>query len=54
MIRQLVQGNEICARTMREAALEAEERKDVKTHDLLTERIGQHEENVWMLSAMLA
>jgi len=54
MVQQLAEDNEVCARTMREAALEAEKVEDIKTHDLLTDRVGQHEENAWMLRALLA
>lgn len=54
MVQQLAQDNEVCARTMRAAALEAEKVDDVFTHDMLTARIGQHEENTWMLRALLA
>lgn len=53
MIEQLVDDNETCARIMREAVVEAERVSDVKTADLLTDRIGQHEQNSWMLRAML-
>ena len=54
MIQGLIGGNEMCAKSLREAALQADEAGDVKTADLLTERIGQHEENAWMLRAMLS
>lgn len=54
MLGQLADDNETCARSMREAAMEAEDIGDIMTHDLLTARIGKHEENVWMLRAMLA
>jgi starvation-inducible DNA-binding protein len=54
MIRLLVAGNEHCAKTLREAVKSAEEFEDVRTADLLTARIGQHEENSWMLRAMLS
>lgn len=54
MIEQLAQGHEICARKLRTAAQEADKVGDIKTADLLTERIGEHEESVWMLKAMLA
>lgn len=54
MVQQLAQDNEICARYMREAALEADKVDDIFTHDMLTARIGQHEENTWMLRALLA
>lgn len=53
MIKQLAEGNEICARRLRQAASEAEAVEDIRTADLLTERVGQHEENVWMLKALL-
>ncbi len=54
MIEQLVEGNEVCSRSLREAVKAASDADDVKTADLLTDRIGQHEQNVWMLRAMLA
>jgi starvation-inducible DNA-binding protein len=54
MIRQLIAGNEHCAKTLRAGVKSAEECEDVKTADLLTERIGQHEENSWMLRSILA
>ncbi|MBI4697223.1 MAG: DNA starvation/stationary phase protection protein [Gammaproteobacteria bacterium] len=54
MVEQLADGNEICCRSLRAAVRAAAEADDVKTADLLTDRIGQHEQNVWMLRAMLA
>lgn len=54
MIAQLTDGNEKCARQLRIAVAKAEEYDDVKTADLLTERVGQHEENAWMLRSLLA
>jgi starvation-inducible DNA-binding protein len=54
MIRLLISGNEACAKSLRKAVGRAEECDDVKTADLLTERIGQHEENTWMLRSILA
>ncbi len=54
MIKQLVRDNEICCRNLREAAEEAENLKDMNTADLLIERIGQHEENIWMLRSVLS
>ncbi len=53
MIKQLVEGNEICARKLRKAAEVADEARDIRTADLLTERVGQHEENVWMLGSLI-
>jgi starvation-inducible DNA-binding protein len=54
MIRLLIHGNETCARNFREAAGQAESADDVMTADLLTQRIGRHEENIWMLRALLS
>jgi len=53
MIKQLADDNETCSRNLRKAVVAAEEVEDVNTADLLTARIGQHEENTWMLRAML-
>ena len=53
-IGALIRANERIALDMRDAVAAAEERNDVKTADLLTERIGVHEENAWMLRAMIA
>jgi starvation-inducible DNA-binding protein len=54
MITQLAEDNECCSRTLRAAVTAAEKAKDVKTADLLTTRIGQHEENTWMLRALIS
>ena len=54
MIEQLADGNEVCCRSLRAAVRAAADADDVKTADLLTDRIGEHEQNVWMLRAMLA
>jgi starvation-inducible DNA-binding protein len=54
MLRLLINCNEACARTLRTAAGRADECDDVKTVDLLTDRISQHEENIWMLRAILS
>ena len=53
MIQQLIDDNETCSRALRATVNEAEKVADVKTADLLTARIGQHEENAWMLRAIL-
>ena len=50
----LIRFNESIATFMREAVSVAEKAGDVKTADLLTDRIGQHEENAWMLRATVA
>lgn len=54
MIEILVRGNETIASRMRSAVKLAEEANDVKTADLLTDRLGVHEENAWMLRATIA
>ncbi|MGX5173211.1 Dps family protein [Aliikangiella sp. IMCC44653] len=54
MIKQLMMDNELVAKQLRAAVTEAEKVKDVKTADLLTERIGQHEENAWMLRSLIS
>jgi len=53
-IEQLIGANEKVTKRMREAVEKAEALNDVKTADLLTERIGVHEENAWMLRATIA
>jgi starvation-inducible DNA-binding protein len=54
MITQLINDNETCSRELRDTVKEAEKVGDVKTADLLTDRIGQHEENAWMLRAIIS
>jgi len=54
MIRLLITGNEACAKSLREAVSRAEKCDDVKTADLLTDRIGKHEENIWMLRSLVS
>ena len=54
MITQLAEDNEKISRTMKVAVEEAEKLGDVNTADMLTARIGQHDENAWMLRALLA
>lgn len=54
MVKTLVEGNEICSKNLREAVEEAEVVKDVKTADLLTDRIGQHEKYAWMLRSLIS
>ena len=53
MIRQLVTGHEIVARTAREVFATADEAHDEPTADLLTERMQLHEKTAWMLRSML-
>ncbi len=53
-IQALIEGNELIAKNLRDAVWKAEQKGDVKTADLLTHRIGVHEENAWMLRATIA
>jgi len=54
MIETLIADNETIARRMRDAVRIAEECEDVFTADMLTGRIGKHEQNSWMLRASAA
>ncbi len=54
MVNELVKDNETCARNIRTAVEEAEAIKDVETAGLLTDRIGQHEKNAWMLKMLVS
>lgn len=54
MIDALIRDNEALANAMRECVRVAENADDVKTADLLTDRLGVHEENAWMLRATVA
>ena len=53
MIRILVEGNEAVARTARELFPLADAASDEPTADLLTQRLTVHEQNAWMLRALL-
>lgn len=53
MLEQLLKDNEMCSRNLRNSVREAEKVEDVHTADLLTERIGVHEQNAWMLRSLL-
>ncbi len=52
MVRHLVQDNETIAKSLREVVQKADEMDDVYTADLLTARIGEHEESAWMLRSL--
>jgi starvation-inducible DNA-binding protein len=54
MVKELVEDHEKMARLIRDGVTAAEEVDDVKTADLLTERIGVHEEAAWMLRATIS
>lgn len=53
-IETLIEGHEGLAKSLRSAVWKAEQKGDVKSADLLTHRIGVHEENAWMLRATIA
>ncbi|MEE4360003.1 MAG: Dps family protein [Pseudomonadales bacterium] len=53
-IRTLVEGHERTARLLRDGVEQAEKMGDVKSADLMTDRIGLHEEHAWMLRATIA
>lgn len=52
MITQLAKDHQMIADQMRDVVRAAEESDDVYTADLLTSRIGVHEEAAWMLNAL--
>ena len=54
MILELARDHQAIATQLREAVKEAEKLDDVYTADLLTSRIGVHEEAAWMLHALIA
>ena len=54
MIQELVSDNEAIAKRLRAFVAIAEHGEDVFTADLLTARIGRHEENAWMLRSLMA
>lgn len=53
-VKRLVSDYERAAERLTEAVKVAEDHGDVKTADLLTERIGVYDENAWMLRASIA
>ena len=53
-IERLVTDYELAARRAAEAVRIAEQYGDIKSADLLTERIGVYDENAWMLRATIA
>jgi starvation-inducible DNA-binding protein len=54
MIAALVADNEAVAKRMRKFVAVADAADDVFTADMLTARIGQHEQNAWMLRSILS
>jgi starvation-inducible DNA-binding protein len=53
MVRELVQGHEAVARTIRVVFAMADEANDQPTADLLTQRLQIHEKTAWMLRSLL-
>lgn len=54
MVANLVADHERIVRRLREAAIMAEEQHDMVTAGMLTDRMGFHEQAVWMLRAVIA
>lgn len=54
MVKILSQDHETLATRLRKAVLAAQEIDDAYTADLLTRRLGAHEEAAWMLRSILA
>jgi len=53
MVRELVQGHEAVARTIRSVFATADDAGDQPTADLLTQRLQIHEKTAWMLRSLL-
>ncbi|MEB3275553.1 MAG: Dps family protein [Cyanobacteriota bacterium] len=53
MVRELVEGHEAVARTIRRVFALADEAGDQPTADLLTQRLQIHEKTAWMLRSLL-
>ena len=53
MVRELVEGHEAVARTIREVFRLADDADDQPTADLLTQRLQIHEKTAWMLRSLL-
>ena len=53
MVRELVEGHEAVARTLRSVFALADEANDQPTADLLTQRLQIHEKTAWMLRSLL-
>jgi starvation-inducible DNA-binding protein len=53
MVRELVEGHEAVARTIRSVFVEADEANDQPSADLLTQRLQIHEKTAWMLRSLL-
>ncbi len=54
MVSMLMRDNGLVCESLRDALETADELDDVVTVDLLTTRLAQHEQNVWMLRMQIA
>lgn len=54
IVEDLLADHEACVRQMREAAIAAEDKDDIVTHDLLVAQMAWHEKTIWMLRAIIA
>jgi starvation-inducible DNA-binding protein len=53
MVRELMEGHEAVARTLREVFSLADQASDQPSADLLTQRLQIHEKTAWMLRSLL-
>jgi starvation-inducible DNA-binding protein len=53
IVDDLIGDHEAIVRTMRQAALSAEDQKDIVTNDMLVGRMQLHEKTIWMLRAVV-
>jgi len=53
MVRELVEGHEAVARTIRSVFAITDQANDQPTADLLTQRLQIHEKTAWMLRSLL-
>ena len=54
MVNDLIEDHEDAVRTMRDAAVRADDADDIVTADMLTARLTFHEKALWMLRAIVA
>ncbi|MHA7883765.1 ferritin-like domain-containing protein [Nitratireductor rhodophyticola] len=54
MVQDLVEDHEEAVRKMREIGTKADEKGDLVTADMLTDRLTFHEKALWMLRALIA
>lgn len=53
-IELLIEANEQIAQTLRSAVEKVDELRDIRTSDMLADRIGVHEQNAWMLRSTIS